>query len=68
MRSNAVVKVPLRAQSVFLFLIKSFVGRPQKHSGHLLCFNDTLVCHLGMQMAPSTPGNPAMEQVVVGWH
>jgi len=31
MRSNALVKVPLasfRAQSVFLFLIKSFVARP----------------------------------------
>jgi hypothetical protein len=51
MRSNAVVKVPLaslRAQSVFLFLIKSFVARPQKRSIHLLCFNATLVCDLVM--------------------
>jgi len=41
MRSNAVVKVPLasvRAQRVFLFFDKVFVTRPQKRSGHLICF------------------------------
>ena len=57
MRSNAVVKVPLtslRAQSVILFLIKSFVTRPKKRSGHPFCFNTTLVCDFVMRMAPST--------------